>query len=153
MKIVCSSYLFSWIVSCILIIRGDIFCQYTQTAELISRKKKDIPLWWPADIQLRHEHRIVNRMCHSYIYESFWKENFHKDGFSSPHLFHFLSSSLLEYSWRSLAGQNVEVSISNRALVSIKSPGVSPKIYTFCQSLGRERVDRREPRQERGRGV
>lgn len=57
---------------------------------------------------------------------------------SPPHLFHFLSSSLLEYSWRSLARRNVWVSISNRALVSIKSPGVSPKIHTFCQSLGRD---------------
>lgn len=54
------------------------------------------------------------------------------------HLFHFLSSSLLGYSWCSLAGQNVRVSISNRALMSITSPGVSPKIHTFCQSSGIE---------------
>lgn len=70
----------------------------------------------------------------------FEMKSFIKVAFSPPsHLFHFLSSSLLEYSWRSLAGQNTEVSISNRALVSIKSPGVSPKIHTFCRSLGRER--------------
>lgn len=50
------------------------------------------------------------------------------------HLFHFLLPSLLGYSPCSLAGQNVVVSISNRALMSITSPGVSPKIHTFCQS-------------------
>lgn len=45
---------------------------------------------------------------------------------------------MLGYSRRSLAGQNVAVSISNGALVSITSPGVSPKIHTFCQSSGIE---------------
>lgn len=54
------------------------------------------------------------------------------------HLFHFLLPSLLGYSPCSLAGQNVVVSISNRALMSITSPGVSPKIHTFCQSSGME---------------
>lgn len=134
----------------------NMFGLYTQTGELISGKKweKDLPLWWSGGFRLRYQYRIMNRMCCSYIYESFWNEKLHKDGFFPPsHLFHFLSSSLLEYSWRFLAGQNTEVSISNRALVSIKSPGVSPKIHTFCWSLGRERVDGSEPRQEWGRGV
>lgn len=54
------------------------------------------------------------------------------------HVFHFLLPYLLGYSWCSLAGQNVWVSISNGAPMSITSPGVSPKIHTFCQSSGIE---------------
>lgn len=83
------------------------------------------------------QHHILNRKCRSYIYLCFWKENLNKNG-NFFHLFHFLSPSLLGYSWCSLAGQNVWVSISNRALMSITTPGVPPKIHTFCQSSGIE---------------
>lgn len=54
------------------------------------------------------------------------------------YLFQFLFVSLLGYSWSFLAGQNVLVSISNRTLVSIISPGVSSKIHTLCQGIGME---------------
>lgn len=50
-KLVCSSYLFSWIIS-FSVIRGNMFCQYIQTRELIWGKE-DTPLWWSAIIQLR----------------------------------------------------------------------------------------------------
>lgn len=45
--------------------------------------KNDLPLWWSAGIWLRYENRIMNRMCRSYIYESFWNETLHKDSFFS----------------------------------------------------------------------
>lgn len=132
--------LHSFLLSCFffLVIWASMCCQCIQEWELIGEKEMIYAfggqwvLCWGYSIT---EHHILNRKCRSYIYLCFWKENLNKDGYFF-HLFHFLSPSLLGYSWCSLAGQNVWVSISNRALMSITSPGVSPKIHTFCQGSG-----------------
>lgn len=47
-------------------------------------KKRSSPVavrWYSAD---HHDHHIVNRMCHSNIDESFWKENLHEDDHFPP---------------------------------------------------------------------
>lgn len=137
-KLVCSPYLFSWIIS-FSVIRGNMLCQYIQTRVVYQSWYEERKIH-PCGGQLLFSWGESNASwiegaisIFTYVFE---RKTSIKN--APPPLFHFLSSSLLEYSRHSLARRNVWVSISNKALVSIKSPGVSPKIHTFCQSLGRD---------------
>lgn len=128
-------FFFPWLseAACVVsVYKSESWCE---KKELIYACGGQRVLYWGYSIT---EHRILNRKCRSYIYSCFWKENLNKDGCFSFTCSISFRPSLLGYSWCSLAGQNVWVSISNRALMSITSPGVSPKIHTFCQSSGIE---------------